>query len=56
MLSIIADALMTASRTKTCGGWSECRSVHPPTFPRHGESAHRHDPVARKWLGRVGER
>lgn len=56
MLSIIADAMMVATKTNSCGGWSECRPINPPTPRRDSESVHRRDPVEHKWFDRAGER
>ena len=52
MLSVIAEAMMTATRTKTCGGWSDCRQGGParPT-PRQKEWD-----APRRWFDRTGER
>ncbi len=30
MLTIFADAMMTATRTSTCGGWPDCADQLPP--------------------------
>jgi len=56
MFSIIADALMVASRTKTCGGWSDCRDNHQQKPQNARQVRDRDTANTRKWMDRAGER
>ena len=55
MLSLIADAMMTATRTRRCGGWSECQQGGParpyPCSPRQKEWD-----APKTWYDRAGQR